>query len=107
MKLNVLNLIQTITFPIIYTVFIEYKCILIEPFRRLLQENEYVTMSMKIPNAKIVKIKNGDDFIVPNKDEYQNGLLKKDIYVQGDIYVCARWDDRTDQISTICVFNMI
>jgi hypothetical protein len=92
MKLNVLNLIQTITFPIIYTVFIEYKCILIEPFRRLLQENEYVTMSMKIPNAKIVKIKNGDDFIVPNKDEYQNG---------------ARWDDRTDQISTICVFNMI
>ncbi|CAF4649572.1 unnamed protein product, partial [Rotaria sp. Silwood2] len=48
------------------------------------------------------------DYIIPNQDEYKNGLLKKEIHVQGDLHVCAQWNDKTNrQISTICVFNMI
>ncbi|CAF0864971.1 unnamed protein product [Rotaria sordida] len=108
MQLNVLNMIQAITFPIIYQSFFEYKCILIEPFRRLIKKNEYLFIHMKIPDAILIKIKNGDDYIIPNKDEYKNGLLKKEIYIQGDLHICAQWNDKTNrQISTICIFNMI
>ncbi|CAF3542276.1 unnamed protein product [Rotaria sp. Silwood1] len=108
MRLNVFNIIQAITFPIIYQSFSEYKCILIEPFRRLIQKNEYLFIHMIIPDAILIKIKNGEDYIIPNKDEYKNGLLKKEIHIQGDLHVCAQWNDKTNrQISTICVFNMI
>jgi transglutaminase/protease-like cytokinesis protein 3 len=107
MRLNVSNMFQAITFPIRSQSFMEYKCILIEPFRRLVQENERVFIYMKIPDAHIIQIKNGNEFIIPNKDEYKNELLKKEVYVQGDIHICARWNEKTDQISTICIFNMI
>ncbi len=62
---------------------------------------------MTIPDANVIKIKNGDDYIVPTKDEYKNGLLMRKILVQRDISVCGRWDDKADSISIICVFNMI
>jgi hypothetical protein len=107
MRLYVSNIVQSFTFPIIYQLFNEYQCILIEPFRRLVRENECVFIHMKIPGANVVKIQNGEDYIVPNKDEYKNGVLKKQVNVQGDIRICAQWDDKADTISTICVFNMI
>ena len=107
MKLNVSNLTQAVTFPIVCPSFIEYKCILIEPFRCLLRENESILIRMKIPGADGVKIKNGENYVIPEIDEYKNGLLEKKIYVQGDLHVCAQWNDKADQILTICVFNMI
>ncbi|CAF1378631.1 unnamed protein product [Didymodactylos carnosus] len=107
MRLHVSNIVQAITFPLTYQPFNEHKCILIEPLRRLVQQNERVLIHMKIPNTNVIKIHNGDDYIVPTKDEYKNGLLKKEIQVQGDIQVCGRWDDKADSILTICVFNMI
>lgn len=107
MKLNVINMFQAITFPIRSQLFSEYKCILIEPFRRLLKENEYVLIHIKIPDALAIKIKNGNEVFLVNQDEYQNGFLKKQIYAHGDIHICARWNERTEKISTICIFNMI
>lgn len=107
MRLHVSNIVQAITFPLTYEPFSEYGCILIEPLNRLMQQDERVLIHMKIPDANVIKIRNGDDYIVPTKDEYKNGMLKKEIRVQGDISVCGRWDDKADSISTICVFNMI
>ena len=107
MKLNVSNMTQAITFPFLCSSFIEYKCILIEPFRRLLRENECILIHMKIPGANGVKIKNGENDVIPEIDEYKNELLKKEIYVQGDVHICAQWNDKADQILTICIFNMI
>lgn len=108
MRLNVSKIMSAVTFPIIYKSFSDYKCILVEPFRRIVQKNENLCIHMKIPNAFIIKIKNGDDYVIPNIDEYKNGLLRKQINVQGDLHVCAQWNDRiNEQISTICVFTMI
>ena len=55
MRLNVTNMFQAITFPIRSQTFIEYKCILIEPFRRLVRENENIFIYMKI--HKMIKHK--------------------------------------------------
>jgi len=62
---------------------------------------------MIIPNANVIKIRNGDDNMVPSKDEYRQGVLKKKVRVQGDLQVCGRWDANADTISVICIFNMI
>jgi transglutaminase/protease-like cytokinesis protein 3 len=107
MRLNVSNLSQAITFPIRSQTFIEYKCILIEPFRRLVQKNESIFIHMKIPDAHVIMIKNGQECIPLDADEYKNGLLKKEIRVQGDIHIRVRWNDKTEKLSTICIFNMI
>ena len=107
MRLHVVNIVGSITFPLTYQPFKEYRCILIEPFDRLIQENDRVVIRMRIPGANVIKIRHGEDYIVPNKDEYKNGVLMKEILVQGDITICARWDDNADAISTVCVFNMI
>ncbi|CAF3000580.1 unnamed protein product [Rotaria sp. Silwood2] len=107
MRLHVSNFAEAITFPLTYQPFTEHQCILIEPRRRLVHQDESVLIHMKIPGANVIKIRNGDDYIVPTKDEYKNGVLKKETIVQGDISVCGRWDDKADSISTICVFNMI
>ena len=107
MRLNVLNLSQAITFPMRSQSFLEYRCILIQPFRRLIQENECLYIHMKIPDARAIKIKNGNESILPNINEYQNGFLKKEVLVRGDIRICVRWTDQTEKLYTICVFNMI
>lgn len=107
MRLNVVNIIGSITFSFTYQPFKEHRCILIEPFNRLIQENERVRIHMKIPDANVVKIQHAGDYIVPTKDEYKNGILMKEIIVQSDISICARWDDNADSISIVCVFNMI
>jgi hypothetical protein len=62
---------------------------------------------MKILHAHMIKIKNGNELIILNNDEYQNDLSKKEICVQGDIDICVRWNEKTDKMSTICIFNMI
>ncbi|CAF2052207.1 unnamed protein product [Rotaria magnacalcarata] len=107
MRLRVSNINDAFMFPITYATFTEHRCILIEPFQRLLCENEQVLIHMIIPNANVIKIRNGDEYMVPHKDEYKNGVLKKQICVQGDLQVCGRWDDKADSISIICIFNMI
>jgi transglutaminase/protease-like cytokinesis protein 3 len=104
MRLHVSNVVGSMTFPLTYTPFREHQCFLIEPLGRLVQQNERVFIHMKIPDANVIQIQNGDDYIVPTKDEYKNGVLMKEIRVQGDISVCGRWDDKADSISTICVF---
>ena len=107
MRLHVVNIIGSMTFPLTYQPFREHQCILIEPLDRLIQENDRVLFHLKIPGANVIKILHGEDYIVPTKDEYKNGILMKEILVQGDIVICGRWDDNADSISTICVFNMI
>ncbi|CAF3789237.1 unnamed protein product [Rotaria sp. Silwood1] len=107
MRLRVSNIEDAFMFPITYATFTEHRCILIEPFQRLVHENEQVLIHMIIPNANVIKIRNGDEYMVPHKDEYKNGILKKQVRVQGDLQVCGRWDDKADSISILCIFNMI
>jgi transglutaminase/protease-like cytokinesis protein 3 len=106
MRLRVSNITNAFTFPLLYSIFTEHKCILIEPLQRFVHENEQVLIHMIIPNANVIKIRNGDDYMVPCKDEYKKGILKKTVRVQGDLHVCGRWDDKADSISTLCVFDM-
>jgi hypothetical protein len=107
MRLRVLNIVDAFTFPHIYSSFTEHNCILIEPLQRLVYENEEVLIHMIIPHANVVKIQNGDDYIVPGKDEYKGGVLQKKVRVQGDLHICGRWDDKADSISILCVFNKL
>lgn len=107
MRLRVLNIVDAFTFPLIYSSFTENKCLLIEPLQRLVYQNEDVLIHMIIPHANVIKIQNGDDYIVPGKDEYKRGVLRKKVRVQGDLQICARWDDNADTISIVCVFNML
>lgn len=107
MKLNVIHLSQSITFPIRSRFFNEYKCILIEPLRGILNKNEHILIQMIIPDALFIQIKNGDEIFIVEKNEYENDLLKKEIHVHGDIHICARWNEKTEKNSTICIFNMI
>ena len=107
MRLNVNNLFQTISFPLRSQLFLKFQCILIEPFRRLVEENERICLSLKIPDAQMIKIINGDQWLVPTSDEYQNNILKKEFFVRGDIRICARWNEKTKKLSTICLFHMI
>lgn len=107
MRLHVVNINGSMTFPLTYQPFREHGCIIIEPFDRLIQENDRILFHLKIPDANVIKIRHGEDYIVPTKDEYKNGILMKEIVIQGDIAICGRWDDNADSISTICVFNMI
>jgi hypothetical protein len=98
------NISQPITFPLVHQSFEEHQCILIEPLQRLVRKNEQVLIHMIVPDAYVVKIRNGDDTIVLDEDEYRNGIVKKKVRVRGDLYVCGCWDKKTD--STMCVFNM-
>jgi hypothetical protein len=85
--------------------FEQHQCILIEPLQRLLRQNEQVLIHMIVPGAHIVKIRNGDDNMELDVNEYKKEVVKKKIRVRGDVYVTGCWDKKTD--STICVFNMI
>jgi hypothetical protein len=107
MRLRVFNMIDAFTFPSIYSTFTEHHCILIEPLQRLVYKNEEILIHMIIPHANVIKIQSGDDHIVPKKDEYKGSVLRKKVRVQGDLQICARWDDNADSISVICIFNMI
>ncbi|CAF3884720.1 unnamed protein product [Adineta steineri] len=107
MRLRVSNITNAFTFPMTYLTFKEHNCILIEPLQGVVHKNEEILIHMIIPNANVIEIQNGHDHIVPTKDEYKKGLLKKKIRVQDDIKVCGRWDDNADTISTICIFYMI
>ena len=41
------------------------------------------------------------------KGEHEKGVFRKQIRVQGDIEICGLWDDKTDSISILCIFNVI
>jgi len=99
MRLCVLHIDDAFIFPLIYSTFTEHNCILIEPLQGLVHRNEEVLIHMIIPHANVVKVQNGD--------EYKNGVLRKKVHVQGDLQICARWDNNADTISIICIFNMI
>ena len=95
---------QSMTFPLVHQSFIEHQCILIEPLQRLVQQNEQLLIHMIIPRAHVVKIRNGDENIELNVNEYKRGVVKKKIRIRGDVYIIGCWDKKTDSI--ICVFNM-
>lgn len=99
------NISQPISFPIVHQSFEQYQCILIEPLHRLLRHNEQVLIHMIVPGAHLVKIRNGDDNIELDVNEYKKEVVRKKIRIRGDVYVTGCWDKKTD--STICVFNMI
>ena len=99
------NISQSISFPIVHQSFEQHQCILIEPLHRLLRRNEQVLIHMIVPGADLVKIRNGDDDMELNVNEYKKDVIRKKIRVRGDVYVIGCWDKKTD--STICVFNMI
>jgi hypothetical protein len=103
-QMSYLNVAQTITFPQLYQSFKDHQCILIEPLRRFVQQNEQILIHMVIPAAQKIKIYNGDDEIVLNQDEYRNGILKKKVHVQGNLLVYGQWGRNTD--SPICAFEM-
>ena len=107
MRLRVSDIVDAFTFPNIYQSFTEHNCILIEPLQRFVHMNEQVMLHMLLPNMKVIHIRNGDDDIVPNKDEYKNGILKKEVRVQGNLQVCGRWDDNADSITIVCSFTMM
>ena len=107
MRLRVSNIVDAFTFPLIYSTFSKHHCILIEPLQRLVYKNEEVLIHMIIPHANVLKIDNGDDHIVPDNEEYKRGVLRKKVRVQGDLQVCARWDDNADTIEVLCIFNML
>lgn len=107
MRLRVSNMIDAFTFPLTYSAFTEHHCILIEPLRRLVYKNEEVLIHMIIPHANVLKIDNGDDRIVPTNEEYRRGILRRKVRVQGDLKICARWNDNADTIEILCVFNLI
>ncbi|CAF0957345.1 unnamed protein product [Didymodactylos carnosus] len=107
MRLNVKDVSQAPTFPTLYQPFTKYNCSIIEPLRRLVYKNEKLLIHMKIPDANVLKIHNGEDYIIPNKDEYKNNILKKTIIVDGNVDICARWDDNADSINVICRFTML
>jgi hypothetical protein len=107
MRLRVSNITDAFTFPLTDSTFTKHNCILIEPLQRLVYRNEEVLIHMIIPLANVIKIQNGDDYMVPGKDEYKRGVLRKKVRVQGDLRICARWDDKADSILVICVFNML
>ena len=106
MRLRVTNIVDAFTFPTIYSTFTEHRCILIEPLQRLVYKDEEVLLHMIIPHANVLKIDNGDDKIVPCSEEYKRGVLRKKVRVQGDLHICARWNDNADTIEVLCVFNM-
>ena len=98
------NGVQPITFPHLYQPFKDHQCILIEPLQRILKQNEQVLIHMVIPDVRGVKIRNGDDYIVLNRDEFRNGIVKKKIQVRGDLVVCGQWNGKNDL--DICAFEM-
>lgn len=106
MRLRVPNIVDAFTFPRFYAAFTQHKCILVAPFQRLIYRNTDIFIHMIIPQANVVKIKNGEDYISLIQDDYKNGILKKKLRVQGDVHVCARWNDNADTIDTLCVFDM-
>ena len=107
MRLRVSDIVDAFTFPNIYLSFTEHNCILIEPLQRFVHKDEQVLLHMVLPNIKVIHVKNGDDDIVPNKDEYKNGVLKKEVRVQGNLQVCGRWDNNADVSSVLCAFTMM
>lgn len=107
MKLRVTNIVDPFCFPMIYSTFTEHKCVLIAPFRRFVQKDELVLIHMIIPNCNVLEVQNGKDSMAPCVTEYKNGVLKKEVRVQGDLKICARWNDNADSISILCIFTMM
>ena len=60
---------------------------------------------MVLPGAHMVKIRNGNDDIVLDRNEYINGVVKKEVQARGDVYVYGRWGNETD--SAVCLFYVI
>lgn len=96
---------QPISFPMIHQAFEQHQCVLIEPLHRLFRRNEQIFIHMIIPGAELVKIRNGEENMDVDVNEYKNNVMKKRIRVRGDVHIIACWDRKTD--STLCVFNVI
>jgi hypothetical protein len=99
------NIAQSIFFPYIFPSFETYQCILIQPLQSFLKYNDHVLIHMVIPKAHRVKIRNGNDDIILNPNEYINGIVQKKVQVKGDVYVYGQWDNETDL--PVCFYYVI
>ena len=99
------NITQSIFFPYTFPSFEMYQCILIQPLQSFLRHNEHALIHMVIPNARTVKIQNGNDLVVLNRNDSINGVLKKQVQILGDVYVYGQWNNDTD--APICFFYVI
>ena len=104
MRLKVIGLVTAPSFPILYRPFTEYKCTLIEPFRRSLRRGEQVMIRMCLPNATTVRVDNGSETRLTYG--YENEVLTTDLIVEGDVTVFGIFD-QTEQLQPICKFNMV
>lgn len=100
------NIEQPVTFPHLYQAFKDYRCVLVEPLRRVLTENEEVMLHLVLPGARAVSIRNGEESIRVNRDEFHSGVMRKMIRVRGNVTVRGRWDD-DDTEREICAFTMV
>ncbi|CAF3472488.1 unnamed protein product [Rotaria socialis] len=99
------NISQTILFPYTFPSFELQRCTLIQPLQSFLRHNTMAFIHMVIPDAREVKIQNGNNVILLNENEYSQGILRKQIEVRGDVYVYGQWKNKTD--SPICFFYVI
>lgn len=100
------NIEQPVTFPQLYQAFREHECILVEPLRRALRENEEVMIHMVMPGASGVSLRIGNDILPVDHGEFQNGVLRKMIRVRDLTKISARWNGDVRE-QDLCLFTMI
>lgn len=99
------HLFQPTILPLMHQAFYDYHCILIEPLRRGLRENEQVLLHMVVPEAHKVKIRNGNETVELDGNEMKHAVVRKKVRVRGDLCIIGCWDRKID--ATICVFSMV
>lgn len=99
------NVPKSIYFPYTFPSFENHQCILIEPLRSSLKHNELSLIHMIVPDARDIKIQNGDQVILLDHNEYNDRVVKKQIKVLGDVHVYGRWKNENDE--PICFFYVV
>ncbi|CAF2155780.1 unnamed protein product [Rotaria magnacalcarata] len=99
------NISQTILFPYTFPSFELHQCILMQPLQSFLRHNTMAFIHVVMPGAREVKIQNGNNVILLNENEYNQGIVRKQIEVRGDVYVYGQWQNKID--SPVCFFYVI
>ena len=99
------NAPRSITFPHMEPAFEEHQCILIEPLHGQLRRNQKVLIHMVVPDAQTVKLRNGDQLVELDGNDFKDGVLRKKIQVKGDVQVVGSWKKNVD--TPVCLFNVV
>ena len=99
------NASRPIRFPHMETAFEEQQCILIEPLYGQLRRNQKVLIHMVVPHAQTVKLRNGDQLMELDGNDFKDGVLRKKIQVKGDVQVLGSWKKNVD--TPLCLFNVV